>query len=338
MIKCSDISAEALSFLGAMEKRDFSVHSVFAHALNIQCGDDLITILSKGRDVFPLSIVSAEETDFEELGIRQGGLCEVSFSEKRITASDVSFDFSDAGITDCDILIVGSKKISSEKAKPEDVFSRISVIEKFVLQNGNPGGVLPLLCTDGSVQQNIWSAFLKGRTEDLEKDIIRVFRCDNKLITPYTEEIFRASPEDCSVCDRFVLMENHFGKITGAGPGLTPSGDDFITGVLAAVFTLASEGLITRETAGRIGECAALNVKKTNTISGSFIKQASRGCLSRSIIELSLSLFKADCSENELLSKATRVLDFGSSSGTDILTGFLFASYAFYKAYSVSKR
>ena len=103
--------------------------------------------------------------------------------------------------------------------------------------------------------------------------------------------------------------------LIGLGEGLTPSGDDFLCGVLAAG----------RLYGGRAGTLSAALKRKimqklcqTNDISAAFLKCACEGLFSQPVIELQ---------ENVDLEHSSRSFAaIGHSSGADTLSGILYAS------------
>lgn len=303
--RCAAISENLLNCFKEQGVLDLYVHSVFAHALNLIYKSDLITVLSAGRDMFPLSMLLADDVLFDTLGLSQGQRCELNFTDKEIDAETESFSFSDAAVYDCNVLDISEKPVLWNIIE-----NRCRDVKGFVLENGSKDGLLPLLSTDRSMESNMWCEFLASRINDLCNTLSEVF--ENNLSA-----------------EKEIVLKEEFAKITGAGPGLTPSGDDFITGALSAVFCLAAYGFISKDVAFGIGNCASANENKTNHISGSFIKQASLGLLSYGMIQAAKSLFEDGFSKETLFRNIKTVLDFGSSSGTDILTGFLFALSAY---------
>ena len=59
------------------------VHSVFKNACNIECDDLFITLLSKGKNMAPMSVIvgGLEQVDFNVLNITQGLIFEFTESE-----------------------------------------------------------------------------------------------------------------------------------------------------------------------------------------------------------------------------------------------------------------
>lgn len=111
----------------------------------------------------------------------------------------------------------------------------------------------------------------------------------------------------------------HAGRLLGLGPGLTPSGDDFLTGLLA------SRALCRRQ--GDAGSDAfapgviRLAKTATNPIAYAAIAKAARGEARERVARLIITLGSATA---EPVSPAlTQVLAIGSSSGTEIAFGVI---------------
>lgn len=107
--------------------------------------------------------------------------------------------------------------------------------------------------------------------------------------------------------DPMVLQE-----LLGLGIGLTPSGDDFIIGVLAALELYKKSDIRTR-----LAEAVGSNLSATNTISAAFLRHAINGRYSERLLEMLLHP-----SEGRVVLAAS----VGHSSGADTLFGILFTS------------
>jgi len=117
-------------------------------------------------------------------------------------------------------------------------------------------------------------------------------------------------------------------SLAGLGPGLTPSGDDFLAGVLVAL-ALARQH---RPDAG-LTEIAALLVEtaapRTNEISAAYLKAAHAG----EVAERWHPLIEAIASGRaaEVGTAAAAVMEVGETSGADMLAGFLAGIGAIYR-------
>ncbi len=107
--------------------------------------------------------------------------------------------------------------------------------------------------------------------------------------------------------------------LAGWGPGLTPSGDDFLAGLMLALW--ARQGEAARPLCARIAAAAA---PRTTRLSGAFLRAAAEGLADQRWHTLLHAL--AGSSDGALETAAQAVLAFGASSGLDMLTGFLWGN------------
>jgi len=117
--------------------------------------------------------------------------------------------------------------------------------------------------------------------------------------------------------------------LLGAGPGLTPAGDDFLCGFLAAArATRPSDGGGRRamEIDGALCESIEESIALTGEISASLLRLAIRGYWPRPLADL-LGGIAAGHRGVSLLA-LDELCALGHSSGSDIATGFLCGHYA----------
>jgi len=103
--------------------------------------------------------------------------------------------------------------------------------------------------------------------------------------------------------------------LAGLGPGGTPAGDDFLVGVMAAVWLLGDQA-----DAQAIAQTAA---PRTSALSAAFLHAAGRGELIAPWHALLEALAAGDPAQVE--QGAMRLESFGASSGADALDGFILA-------------
>jgi hypothetical protein len=108
--------------------------------------------------------------------------------------------------------------------------------------------------------------------------------------------------------------------LCGLGPGLTPSGDDWLAGWLVGMrLNVEAASLLA------IGEAILTAAQdRTNTISLAFLQCAAQGQVAESWHHLLSAL--AWGNEHEVKQAAARALAFGATSGADMMTGFLQAA------------
>jgi hypothetical protein len=116
------------------------------------------------------------------------------------------------------------------------------------------------------------------------------------------------------------------GRLLGLGAGLTPSGDDFLCGLLAALWCAGPEGGPERHFVREWGAALAAQLDATNAISATFLEGAIAGCFPAKVLRLATAL--AEASAGHAHEGARAALDdlcaLGHSSGMDVATGFLF--------------
>ena len=113
-----------------------------------------------------------------------------------------------------------------------------------------------------------------------------------------------------------LTLEEAVTALAGWGPGLTPSGDDFLAGLMLSLW--AREGEAARPLCVRIAAAAA---PRTTRLSGAFLRAAAEGLADERWHALLHTL--ATGPEAAIARTAQAVLAFGASSGLDMLTGFL---------------
>lgn len=102
-------------------------------------------------------------------------------------------------------------------------------------------------------------------------------------------------------------------SLAGLGSGLTPAGDDYLVGAMAALWLTGFKTILP--------EIAKAAVSQTTTLSAAFLTAAARGEFMEPWHNLAQSLYARDV---ESLSGAlAQVADFGASSGRDALAGFV---------------
>jgi len=110
-------------------------------------------------------------------------------------------------------------------------------------------------------------------------------------------------------------------QVIGLGPGLTPSGDDFLSGLLSLLWYLGEEDDISLFK-GNLLKAMIPRVHETTPVSRAFLEAAMNGEFTESILDLYKVMGSRDMEESkEILREISRL---GHSSGTDTLAGMLF--------------
>ncbi len=115
--------------------------------------------------------------------------------------------------------------------------------------------------------------------------------------------------------------------LIGLGPGLTPSGDDFIVGYLAGLWSAGGSDPSRLRFMSSVGTWLSLAAAGTNAISRTYMKSAVNGNVSEPIATLAQRIGQATSVDS--VREATRTaLSVGSTSGSDGVLGLLLGCIA----------
>jgi len=270
------------------------VHSVYRRACNIELDDGtLITVLGCEQTNLPHGIrCELPEREVFQVWMRPGQAVAADASLFRAFPGEFALDLRGAALWRCRLR--GFAMDSQAKASPR----ALSAAQRVLRQCTTGGGFVPLLLGDAA----------RGST--LERAMQRRLR-------EALPALSRASCAlDCTAAAR--ALE----QLAGLGPGLTPSGDDFIVGYLAALHARSSrETLLRSFLAGLAGAVTRL-AAAANLISRQFMLNAVEGEFSEALAQVVLAAGAFD--ERRLGDSAVRLVRVGHSSGADSLAGLLF--------------
>ncbi len=108
--------------------------------------------------------------------------------------------------------------------------------------------------------------------------------------------------------------------LVGLGRGLTPAGDDFLVGVMAALWLTGQAELL--------ADIVTAAAAKTTRLSAAYLRAAARGEFAEPWHDLALALRAADTAA--AAEAVDRIAGTGASSGRDALAGFAGTMLAFY--------
>lgn len=263
------------------------VHSCFRSALNIATPDGLLTVASEALGVLPNGIVADLGPDFRALGIRVG--MAVEGNAVRLSIPDVGFRLDIAGATTWSprILPSGDGAIrTAARWRQRSAPTRALALERAV-----EGGLAGLLETSPA----------RGRPRSLD-------------VTELARPILRALAGALADGDRPAAARWAHGLI-GLGPGLTPSGDDVLVGVEAALHALG------RPSAGFLGRAVGDVDARTTTVAATLLRHAARGEFAERLHVLLVALLARD--DAAIPDALQRAVAWGATSGTDCLVGVL---------------
>ena len=111
-------------------------------------------------------------------------------------------------------------------------------------------------------------------------------------------------------------LEAAVSELVGLGVGLTPSGDDYLVGSLAALHHLGTTGPVVSV----LGGAVAAQASRTTTLSRHFLSAAAGGRFHHDVRWAATAALTAPA---EVAAAFSRVAAIGSTSGTDVLHGLV---------------
>jgi len=266
------------------------VHSVYRQACNIEADDGmLVTLVSAGLGNLPRGVLckAAAPMDFRTLWCVSETV-ERCGTELRAVRTGFAVDLSSAAVWHCEL---GACAIDPGADRTIDIVSSLCTISSKL---GAAGGFAPLVLGNEEPASSFDSA-MRRRLE-------------------------RALPVLAGAIGRFDADRAVEGlaPLVGLGPGLTPAGDDFIVGLLAALWSRYDGRAFVAKLHGPLARLAATS----HPISRQFLMDALEGEVCEPLSDLAVAVSMHD--HERAAAGALRVMRFGHTSGADALTGFLF--------------
>ena len=266
------------------------VHSVFRTVVNLETLDGLITIGAPSVDLLPNGISLGGSIDFRTLGLRQKQHVMVDRERIRIPACDIHIDLSRAAGWSPHLVSTDPRVARARwRARAGEV--RSLVVAAIRARPGSGDGLGDLIDHDGRSP----------------------LRPVARLAAPRLERLAAAL---CGGDPRMAATAAE--SLVGLGPGLTPSGDDALVGIAAAVTAMAAPGTLD---AAFLGRAVDNDPTRTTAVSSTFLRHAAAGEFSAVLHGLMAAFVGPDPSALKLTIE--QLVAFGATSGTDTLVGVL---------------
>lgn len=265
------------------------VHSVYRKTINISLNGQLLAIQAEGSPLSPISLITnMSQEEMEELPVFKEQTIQVTegkllfFSEG---APTFEFPFSKTEV--CDLKMQSTLTDQQLDTLTPQIYDAI-------LHAGTKGFDL-IFSKSEEVDSNLMMLAGKKRLETAT-DLLQQYATgrDSSLLESAAEELVR---------------------LIGLGIGLTPSGDDFLTGICAGLLLCHLEDLAFSDIIRRL---IREHITDTNDISGAFLTCALDGQFSQSVNGF---WQKPEQSSAEILESFAKI---GHSSGVDSLCGIFY--------------
>jgi hypothetical protein len=265
-----------------------NVHSVFARVCNIEMGGELVTLLASELGAAPHGIrLDAQPARFDAW-LRKGG---------RAILHDAVFWLPDAGVAvDLSAATLWRGAVSRQGDHAGATASRLRALRAMLCARAPRQGIaLALVHAAGSMTS-----------------LERAFASRLLHVLPMLARVTR--------CRDIAAMAGAAEHLVGLGPGLTPAGDDFLTGWLAALWSSAARDSDLHAMLQPLVAALGRVFARTNAISRQMLEDAARGYFAQSLAEVTMAVSGA----GEVRQATVRALSHGHSSGADALCGLLF--------------
>ncbi len=286
------------------------IHSVFHNSCNVlDQNNQLISLLGPNKPMAPHSIKLANNVSFLDLGFKQGQELEFYDGFVLVKNNSTIIAYDKANLWDKEPLLFSN--INLIKDSKENVFEKLNKMGTFILEEGKKDGIVPLLKALGGkikgVELILDDNICFGNKEEFIKE--RFLRFIDSYINESIDEISLSSKE-----------------IVGFGIGLTPSMDDFLSGIMISRIYLSSYLNKNLNKALELNKAIVKYIKnKTTLVSEEMLMFSSKGEGNEDVRNLMVSLL-TNKSKDAFYKYLKKVSDFGETSGTDMISGIYIGS------------
>jgi hypothetical protein len=267
------------------------VHSVFLRACNIETDSgELLTLLAPGCGNLPHGICCASPIGSLFPRLRQGQMAILDGATLRIPAARLAVHLSRAAIWNGTVV---AALPGLSRAEPHGALRELC---ETLREHAPDQGVTPALFSSGSPRSTIERALIARMAQSL----------------PVLARATGTGDAGAVVSALSVLV--------GLGAGLTPAGDDFIVGYLAALWSRSHREPVVAALLGALAVPVGKLSLHTNAISRQMLLDALQGQFAERLADVVRSVGGG----GNVAGAAMRALEVGHSSGADVLCGLLF--------------
>jgi hypothetical protein len=280
------------------------IHSIFHQACNVSLGSDaLLTLVSSEKGNLSQGIRLETPLKFTFLNqLRVGQTVACRGGILRISGSELSIDLRTASPWHIDLK---GLRVDLHQCDTAQAWA-VAWLELWKYRRGH-GTSAMTMATPGSRRSPVTSAGIKIFVERVVQTVPALIDATSNLQVDATITAI--------------------GPLIGLGPGLTPSGDDFIVGYLAGLWSTVGSDSSRLRFMSSLGAWLSRAVAGTNVISRTYIKSAVNGNVSEPIATLAQRLGQGKTMDS--VREATRIaLQVGDTSGTDGVQGLLLGCIA----------
>jgi len=307
-------TAEIISIGDRLFPGGFSLHSRFRRVVNFTDGEAIVAVVAEEIGRGPVNIVVR--------GIDLSEVKKLRIDAETIRIGEQSFPYDQSRIF--------NSRIDRGMIEEEKLTGNLQFLEEALLDFSSPLSLAFLIDPNRRAyfktlfEKNFVTAvsdavglIFDGRNPKLSLDKT-CFKKSPRLLRPSgARNDFTKTGKELQINsgDKFIVGIK---KIKGVGFGLTPSGDDFVAGLLAALNLLESlDGINRKDLKSEIAAAA----RGGNPLSNSFITLARDGFLFERFQRMISTLLRGN--KNQIRTAAKILFFHGETSGSDMAVGFL---------------
>ena len=282
-------------------------HSVFEHAIYMHYGEDgFIKIIKDKEFISPTSIVISgmDNISFKSMEMQDG--TQMEFLKDKITSKegDFSLHFGNALTWQLPRLPKETEIISVE-----EINLNLRIFKDIIYTSPSREGLVPLL--ENVDKFGPMEVFVKDQKPSM-----------SEKARPYIDALMWGI-----MSGDIETIKNSAGSILGLGPGLTPSCDDFIAGLILTLNTTSTSLCKDEPKAVEFFEkmsedLATLAKEKTTIYSEGFIRESAIGEGPKAALDVIFSIITK--SPEEVASISKKLISVGATSGADIAIGIYY--------------
>ena len=266
-----------------------NVHSVFRAALNISWQDRLLTIAPASAGGLPNGIVAELGPDFRSLALHEGMRFHADAHELRVDAAALVINLDGAVRWSPRIgPPLGGSRVAAERWRQRSQRARVESARVIARTSGARGGLGPLLLA-APVDADLDTADRAG-----------------PILARLDTAIRDNDRSGATAAARSLI---------GLGPGLTPSGDDALVGIEAALWGLGAP--VAAFLAGAVDDVE----QRTTAVAATLLRHAAAGEFAERLHDLVGVLIGSD--DAAIPAAIERAVGWGATSGADCLVGVL---------------
>ncbi len=308
------ISKDLLEYIKNNTTIIANVHSIFNNACNIEFKEKLITILTKDKIMAPMSIVidNQEGFDFKKLKINSNS--KFVFTDEFIICSNFTFK---VNLKKGKIYNPNIKKIDNY-IEEEILLKNLIKMKDILFEYGKLDFFYPLIADIKNSINNELVYKLRIMNPEKLRNGLSLKNNDKSYLfikDKFIEFLKAIISFDIS------NIEDYASNIIGFGFGLTPSIDDFISGLMISIIYLGDYYNLDIKNIYKFNnKLITKSISKTTKVSSEMLINSAKGAISRGI-KLLMTTLLSDDDDVRITNDLKRVISFGETSGSDMAFG-----------------